>query len=133
MNFILVWKLNPSVVDDNADMLDYIKGIFAPFCQVRTASNGRHALEVAKRETPHLILSDLMMPRMRSFIHTRCSRLTLRIVLDGYGLLAAVRDDPELRHIPIILLTARVSDNNRVEGIVSTAPSYLLSQSSTLP
>lgn len=41
-----------------------------------------------------------------------------RIVLDGYGLLAAVRDDPELRHIPMILLTARVSDNNRVEGIV---------------
>ena len=113
-------EVNHSVVDDNADMLDYIKGIFAPFCKVRTASNGRHALEVAKRETPHLILADLMMPRMRPLFITRCLRLTLCIVLDGYGLLAAVRDDPELRHIPIILLTARVSDNNRVEGIVGT-------------
>jgi CheY-like chemotaxis protein len=105
-------------------MLDYIKGIFTPCCKVRTASNGRHALEVARRETPHLILSDLMMPRMRSFIDTKRLRLTFRIVLDGYGLLAAVRDDPELRHIPIILLTARVSDNNRVEGIVGPALSF---------
>jgi CheY-like chemotaxis protein len=114
-------------------MLDYIKGIFAPCCKVRTASNGRHALEVARRESPHLILSDLMMPRMCSFIDTHRLVLTSRIVLDGYGLLAAVRDDPELRHIPIILLTARVSDNNRVEGIVGPALSFLLPRSSTLP
>lgn len=57
----------------------------------------------------------------------------MRKVLDGYGLLAAVRDDPELQHIPIILLTARVTDNNRVEGIVGPALSFLLSWGSTLP
>lgn len=63
---LVTWMFDLSAVDDNADMLDYIRGIFIPFCKVRTASNGRHALEVARRETPHLILSDLMMPRMRS-------------------------------------------------------------------
>jgi len=88
---------------------------------------------VARRETPHLIVSDLMMPCMHPFIDIQRLGLTSRIVLDGYGLLAAVRDDPELRHIPIILLTARVSDNNRVEGIVGPALSFLLSRSSTLP
>jgi CheY-like chemotaxis protein len=49
-------------------MLDYVKGIFTPYCKVRTASNGRQALEVARRESPHLILSDLMMPRMHPSI-----------------------------------------------------------------
>lgn len=61
---VVARRFSPSAVDDNADMLDYVKGIFAPYCKVRTASNGRHALEVARREPPHLILSDLMMPRM---------------------------------------------------------------------
>ncbi|HET8612283.1 MAG TPA: GAF domain-containing protein, partial [Sphingomonas sp.] len=97
------------VADDNADMRDYVVRLVAELGhEVEAVSDGQAALEAARRETPDLILTDVMMPR-----------------LDGFGLVAAVRGDPRLRDTPIIMLSARAGEEARVEGIRSGADDYL--------
>ncbi|KAG8820403.1 hypothetical protein FRC17_010162, partial [Serendipita sp. 399] len=96
------------LVDDNQDMLEYIKEIFGRYCRVRIASNGQIALEMARKYSPQLIISDVMMP-----------------VLDGFGLVVALKEDPLLQAIPIILLSARAGDSNKAEGILCGADDYV--------
>ncbi|ARP86721.1 response regulator [Bordetella genomosp. 9] len=97
------------VVDDNADLRDYVGRILATAgYRVETAVDGEAALEAARRAPPSLVLSDVMMPR-----------------LDGYGLLAAVRGTPELREIPVLLMSARAGEEARVEGLDAGADDYL--------
>ncbi len=96
------------VVDDNADLRRYIAGLLSPHHRVVTAIDGEAALAAARRHPPALILSDIMMPR-----------------LDGFGLLAAVRSDPALRAVPVILLSARAGEEATVEGLEGGADDYL--------
>lgn len=96
------------LADDNPDMLDYIKNIFLRYCHVKTATNGQAALELARKSPPQLIISDIMMP-----------------ILDGFGLVNAIKQDQDLRNTPIILLSARAGDSNRAEGMLSGADDYL--------
>ncbi|KAG8822513.1 hypothetical protein FRC17_009560 [Serendipita sp. 399] len=96
------------LVDDNQDMLEYIKEIFGRYCRVRIASNGQIALEMARKYSPQLIISDVMMP-----------------VLDGFGLVVALKEDSLLQAIPVILLSARAGDSNKAEGILSGADDYI--------
>ncbi|KAG8829690.1 hypothetical protein FRC17_006185, partial [Serendipita sp. 399] len=96
------------VVDDNQDMLEYIKNIFGKYCHVRLAHNGQMGLDLARKYIPQLIISDVMMP-----------------VMDGFGLVNALKEDPLLRSIPIILLTARAADSNRAEGMMSGADDFV--------
>ncbi len=67
------------VVDDNSDMREYIRALLADDYVVTTASDGAAALRQLRVQQPDLVLTDVMMP-----------------VLDGFGLLNAIRDDPEL-------------------------------------
>jgi PAS domain S-box-containing protein len=97
------------VVDDNRDMREYVASLLGKRFQVRTASNGRIALESAMAEPPDLILSDVMMPE-----------------LDGFGLLAAIRSHEILRATPVILLSARAGEESRVEGMEAGADDYLV-------
>jgi signal transduction histidine kinase len=71
--------------------------------------DGQEALKSAQARRPDLILSDVMMPRM-----------------DGFGLLAGIRVDPELRDLPVILLSARAGEEARVEGLDAGADDYLV-------
>ncbi|KAI5119585.1 hypothetical protein M0805_006470 [Coniferiporia weirii] len=96
------------LVDDNADMRKYIKSLFVPFCRVVEASNGQEALHLLDEIKPNLILSDVMMP-----------------ILDGYGLIAHVRQRTDTRLTPIILVTAKESEEARVEGLLSGADDYM--------
>ncbi|PVF95897.1 hypothetical protein CPB86DRAFT_737923 [Serendipita vermifera] len=96
------------LADDNQDMLEYIRDIFSKYCRVKTASNGRIALELARKHSPHLIISDVMMP-----------------ALDGFGLVNSIKEDPMLESTPIILLSARAADANRAEGMLSGADDYV--------
>ncbi len=100
----------PSVLlaDDNADMRDYVRRLLADRYQVTVVSNGVAALDEARRTRPDLILSDVMMP-----------------LLDGFGLLRAVRNDAELREVPVMLLSARAGEEARVEGLNAGADDYL--------
>lgn len=96
------------IVDDNADMRDYIGRMLMTRWKIDTAADGRAALEAIRRSKPDLILSDVMMP-----------------VLDGFGLLREIRSDPQLRHLPFVMLSARAGEEARVEGLESGADDYL--------
>jgi PAS domain S-box-containing protein len=97
------------VVDDNADLRDYMRRMLsAAGHEVSVAADGQAALEMARTLAPEVIVSDVMMPR-----------------LDGFGLLRAVREEPELRETPVLLLSARAGEEARVGGLESGADDYL--------
>jgi signal transduction histidine kinase len=96
------------VVDDNADMREYLISLLGWRFKIVSAANGRRAMEQVERERPDLILTDMMMPE-----------------LDGFGLLAALRNDPATQTIPVILLSARAGEESRIEGIGAGADDYL--------
>ncbi|WP_434034309.1 response regulator [Cupriavidus sp. a3] len=98
------------VVDDNDDLRDYMRRLLnAAGHRVEVAPDGEAALELARRQLPALIVSDVMMPR-----------------LDGFGLVQAVRADPALRDTPVLLLSARAGEEARVSGLGSGADDYLI-------
>ncbi|MDX1933633.1 MAG: response regulator [Capsulimonadales bacterium] len=75
---------------------------------VLTALNGEEALAVARSERPDLILLDVMMPR-----------------LDGLGVVTILRNDPELKATPILMLTARAQDEDRERGLDAGVDAYV--------
>ena len=96
------------LADDNADMRDYLARLLGEHWNVETAADGLAALERLRERPADLVVTDVMMPR-----------------LDGFGLLAAVRADSELRELPVIVLTARAGQEARVEGLEAGADDYL--------
>jgi signal transduction histidine kinase/DNA-binding response OmpR family regulator len=96
------------VADDNADMRDYVRRLLGERYEVRTVGDGLAALQAAEGRRPDLVISDVMMPR-----------------LDGFGLVAAIRERPGLREVPVILLSARAGEEARVEGLEAGADDYL--------
>ncbi|MBT3275038.1 MAG: diguanylate cyclase [Spirochaetales bacterium] len=96
------------VVEDNQDMRDYLKSCLEGICDIVEAIDGLDGLEKAKTNAPRLIISDVMMPRM-----------------DGITLCRELRKDPELKLIPVILLTARVSHDSVIEGLNAGAVDYI--------
>ncbi len=98
------------LADDNGDMRAYVGRLLGDSGHVVEAvGDGQAALAAARRHAPDLVLSDVMMPG-----------------LDGFGLLAALRDDPALRGIPVILLSARAGEEARIEGLAAGADDYLI-------
>jgi signal transduction histidine kinase len=96
------------LVDDNADMREYVMGLLSGRFDVVPAANGRAALEAAAQRLPELVLTDVMMPEM-----------------DGFALLAALRQNPATRLIPVIILSARAGEEARIEGLDAGADDYL--------
>ncbi|HET9958451.1 MAG TPA: ATP-binding protein [Polyangiaceae bacterium] len=97
------------IVDDNADMREYLARLLSDRFMVETATDGAAALVAIRRSPPALILSDVMMPN-----------------LDGFGLLRILRADPALARTPVILLSARAGDEASVEGLTMGADDYLV-------
>ena len=97
------------LVDDNADMRDYVRRLLEPAYDVRTAADGQSALDDVRRATPDLVLADVMMPR-----------------LDGFALLKALRGDRRWFDLPVILLSARAGEESRIEGLEAGATDYLV-------
>jgi PAS domain S-box-containing protein len=97
------------LVDDNADMRDYVKGLLSQHYEVEAVNDGLAALAAVRQQLPDLVLTDVMMPR-----------------LDGLELLRQLRADPNTREIPIILLSARAGEESRLEGLQATADDYLI-------
>ena len=85
-------------------MRDYIRRLLSLRYHVEAAVDGLAAFELARWRPPDLILTDVMMPRM-----------------DGFALVPEVRSDPELRDVPVILLTARAGEEDSVEGLEAGA------------
>jgi signal transduction histidine kinase len=97
------------LADDNSDMRSYVSDWLGRLYDIEAVSDGQFALEAARRETPALIISDVMMPR-----------------LDGLGLLQALRADRNLREVPVILLSARAGEEARIEGLSTGADDYII-------
>jgi PAS domain S-box-containing protein len=97
------------VAEDNADMRQYLADLLERSYAVTTAANGHQALERARQTEPDLILADVMMPG-----------------LDGFGLLRALRADPQTARIPVIFLSARAGEEAAIEGLAAGADDYLV-------
>jgi signal transduction histidine kinase len=97
------------VADDNADLRAYLRRLLRGRGAVQTVGDGSAALQLARAWEPDLILADVMMPGA-----------------DGFALLQAVRADPQLRSISVILLSARAGDQARIEGLRAGADDYLV-------
>jgi signal transduction histidine kinase len=97
------------VVDDNADMREYLLRLLRPHCEVDAVGNGREALAAVQLNAPDLILSDVMMPEM-----------------NGVELLKALRADPKTKTIPTILLSARAGEESVLSGLETGADDYLV-------
>ncbi|MEL6276287.1 MAG: ATP-binding protein, partial [Bacteroidota bacterium] len=96
------------LVEDNADVASYIHGLLATNYRVEMARNGLLGVEKAYELVPDIIISDIMMPEM-----------------DGYELCATLKADERTSHVPIILLTAKVTQKDKIEGLAKGADAFL--------
>lgn len=97
------------LVDDEPDILEIVGyNLSQEGYQVCTASNGKKAVEIAKKELPHLIIMDVMMPEM-----------------DGMEACEHIRQIPELSEVIITFLTARSEDYSQVAGLDAGADDYI--------
>ncbi|MDX2265515.1 MAG: response regulator [Hyphomicrobiales bacterium] len=97
------------VADDNADMRAYLRSILDALYEVETVTDGLAALEAIRSRRPALAIFDVMMPRM-----------------DGFAALSALRKDASLKHLPIILLSARAGEEAETEGLAAGADDYIV-------
>lgn len=97
------------VVDDNNDMRGYVKSLLEAYADVAACADGEAAYALLLADPPDLLVSDVMMPK-----------------LDGFGLIARLRATDTLRHLPVILLSARAGEEAKVEGLRAGADDYLV-------
>ena len=96
------------IIEDNHDVVLYIRSILQDHYQIRTSPDGQDGVEAAMEFIPDLIISDVMMPKM-----------------DGYQVCNTLKQDPKTSHIPIILLTAKADMDSKLEGLKYGADAYL--------
>src|SRR5690554_2002578 len=96
------------VVEDNKDIALYLKSLLKDRYKVITAKNGKEGFEIAEISVPDLIITDLMMP-----------------VKDGYQFVSEMKQNSLLNHIPIIMLTAKASDEDRIKGLSFGVEAYI--------
>ncbi len=98
------------IADDNADIREYLTSLLKTSgYQVSGVADGHEALNAIRTEIPDLVISDVMMPE-----------------LDGLQLVAAVRADPRVAAVPILLLSARAGQEASIEGLQAGADDYLV-------
>jgi signal transduction histidine kinase/DNA-binding response OmpR family regulator len=96
------------LIEDNADVITYLKAGIEGAYSIATAHNGAQGVEKALRLVPDIIISDVMMPGK-----------------DGFDVCRILKQDERTSHIPIILLTARADQDAKVEGLERGADAYL--------
>ena len=97
------------VIEDHPDQRDLLGIVLQrEGYRVVTAANGVEALEKLGQQSVHIALSDIMMPKM-----------------DGFELINKIRSNPALKHIYLILITARIQEGDRVRGLDLGADDYI--------
>ena len=96
------------IVEDNRDMIQFLVALLASEFNTMTATDGVQGLRTAIERRPDLIVSDVMMPEM-----------------DGFEMVRRMRESPEAREIPVIMLTARGAADDRIAGRKGGAETYL--------
>ncbi len=96
------------IVEDNNDFRFYLKDSFKDKYNILEAENGKQALSLVEKNNVNLIVSDVMMPEM-----------------DGLELCNRIKTDPNYSHIPIILLTAKSTQQDKLDGLKQGADEYI--------
>lgn len=97
------------IVDDNKDLTDYLSSALKnKFKDIKVAYNGEEALHICREASPDIVVSDIQMPRM-----------------NGYELCKQIKEDFEISHLPVILLTARNDEDSQLFGYKNGADAYL--------
>ena len=99
---------NILIVDDNADMRHYLRTLLASRFYVLEAPDGQSGLRLARESVPDIVISDVMMP-----------------VMDGLQFCKNLKEDFITSHIPVILLTARSTEIQQMEGYEHGADAYM--------
>ena len=95
-------------IDDNEEILKYIKIALQPSFDLTALNSPEHAVEIARDMLPDVIISDIMMPH-----------------IDGITLMSMIKEDVLLSHIPVILISARTSQSDILEGLRNDAADYI--------
>src|SRR5690606_10055501 len=96
------------IVEDHLDFQDFLFSELKEDFNIYTAKNGLEALELVKKHHPDLVISDIMMP-----------------VMSGITLCDNIKNDIEISHIPVILLSARSSEESKLKGFEAKADAYI--------
>lgn len=96
------------IVEDHPELLDTLRQLFRPYYHVLTATDGQEGLDMAQHHKPDLIVSDVLMPRM-----------------NGTELCLQIKQNIDLCHIPVILLTALNSEEQNIQGLNRGADDYI--------
>lgn len=96
------------IIEDNLSLRNMLIQIFRPFYMVLSSSNGLEGLEILRSEMPDIVLSDIVMPGM-----------------SGIELCQIIKKDLDTCHIPVILLTAKTTVENNLEGLRIGADDYI--------
>jgi DNA-binding response OmpR family regulator len=97
------------LVEDNPEIMDYLKSSFIDYFSLSYAGNGVEGLKMIKENQPELIITDIMMPEM-----------------DGIEMTKLIKEDFDISHIPVVMLTARSNMDDQIGGIESGAEAYVL-------
>jgi two-component system alkaline phosphatase synthesis response regulator PhoP len=98
------------IVDDEVDLVEAIRFLLeGEGYRVLVSGDGEDALHQARRENPHLIILDIMLPK-----------------LDGYKVCRQLKSDKRYKQIPILMLTARAQQKDRIIGMEAGADEYII-------
>lgn len=96
------------IAEDNADIRNYLRSELAQKYNVILCKDGRDALGHVLSDVPDIVISDIVMPE-----------------IDGFQLCRKIRKNPNVSHIPVVLLTARTLDQDKVDGMAAGADAYI--------
>jgi len=97
------------LIEDNPDVVLYVQGLLESRYQVMMANNGEKGIELGLANIPDIIVSDVMMPKK-----------------NGFEVVEILKQDERTSHIPIILLTAKATQQDKIEGLKYGADAYLM-------
>ena len=97
------------IVEDDTELLNLLLSVFSPVFNVLKSTNGMDAYSIAEEQQPDIIVSDVMMP-----------------VMDGLQLCSKIKGTLATSHILVVLLTARSTEDQNIEGICAGADDYMI-------